>query len=130
MYSSCTSSNENTGKPNAAFSNTRWVLRALNDKKIYTPEGGKEIFITFTSDKNAVKGFGGCNNFFGTFVREKSNLTIGPVARTEMYCEGTMANEDAFMKALEVTVKYKIKGDELFLYQGDKLLAKLEAVYL
>lgn len=129
-YISCSSSDGTNSISNASFANTRWLLRALNDKKVFIPEGGKEIFILFTNANNALKGHGGCNNFFGTYIKEKNNLKIGPVARTEMYCEHTMELENNFMKALELTVKYKIKGNYLYLYDATKLAAKLEAVYL
>ncbi len=127
---SCSSSENQNTKPNASLTNTRWVLRVLNDKRVFTPEGGKEVFILFGKDTARVNGSGGCNNFFGKYVKDGSSLKIGPVASTEMYCEGRMETESAFFKGLETTVRYKINGDVLSLFNSDKVFAKLEAVYL
>lgn len=130
VFISCSSSGEKESKAKASFTNTRWVLRVLNDKRVYTPEGGKEAFITFGKDTAKAYGSGGCNNFFGNYVKDGSSLKIGPVARTEMFCEGRMETEDAFLKALESTVSYKISGNDLSLFSSEKLIAKFEAVYL
>jgi len=102
----------------------------MNNKKVLVPEGANETYVIFTKEKNAVKGNGGCNNFFGTYSKTGNDLKIGPVARTEMYCEQTMETENNFMKVLENTVRYKIKGNNLYLYDSGNTLAKLEAVYL
>ncbi len=128
---SCSSSNEQPSVPNASLTNTRWVLRVLNDKKIFTPESGKEAYITLTGDGNKANGTGGCNNFFTTFTLTGKNIKFGQVAGTEMYCENRMETEAAFYKVIEQTQSYKIKGDNLYLYNLNKnIIAKFEAVYL
>lgn len=130
-YVSCSSSGQTNSVSNSSFDNTRWVLRVLNGMKVYTPEGGNEAFMNFVKDKSSIRGNGGCNNFFGTYVKEGKTLKIGPVARTEMYCENTMKTEDGFMKALESARTYKIKGVNLYLYDSlNNNTAKFEAVYL
>jgi heat shock protein HslJ len=45
-------------------------------------------------------GRGGCNRFFGSYSIEGSVIRFGPMASTLMYCEETMAVENAFLKAL------------------------------
>ena len=126
----CSSSNEKTTTPNATLENTRWGLRSLNDKKVFIPEGGKEIFIIFKKDENKFNGNAGCNNMFGAYLKKGSELKIGPVARTEMFCEQQMETENNFVKALETVDKYKVKGDQLYLYEAAKLLAVFDAVYM
>lgn len=125
-FLSCSSSGgQGTNTP---LKNTRWLLRSLNDKKVMIPEGGREAYVFFKSDENKVNGSGGCNNFFGQYTKSKSNLKMGPIARTEMFCEGIMDTEDNFMKALEATVKYKITGNALYFYDAaGKTIARLEA---
>ncbi len=128
---SCSSSDEKPMPPKASLTNTRWVLRVLNDKKIFTPEGGKEIFLTLNKDGNKANGTGGCNNFFSTFTLNGSSLKFGPVASTEMFCQDKMETESAFFKALEKTRTYKISGDNLFLSDSAKtVVAKFEVVYM
>lgn len=128
---SCSSSKEeapNTSK--ASLTNTRWVLRVLNDKKIFTPEKGKEAFISLSKDGNKANGVGSCNNFFTTYTLSGKNLSFGPVASTEMFCQNGMETETAFFKALSNTRTYKISGNYLYLSDSLKVIAKLEAVFL
>ena len=127
---SCSSSNEQSQTPNASLTNTRWVLRVLNDKKIFTPEGGKEAFITLTKDGNKANGSGGCNNFFTSYTLDGKNIKFGPVASTEMFCQSQMDTETAFFKAIGNTKTYRISGNFLYLSDSVKVTAKLEAVYL
>ncbi|MEO8665147.1 MAG: META domain-containing protein [Ignavibacteria bacterium] len=127
---SCSSSNEKPAVPNTSLENTRWVLRSLNELKVFTPESGKEAFITLMSSENRARGNAGCNTFFGTYTVTKNQIKFGPIARTEMYCEQQMQTENNFVKALESANKFKIRGDKLYLYDSIQLLATFEAVYL
>lgn len=131
IFLSCSSSSEQTTKPNASLTNTHWVLRVMNDKKIFTPEGGKEIYMTLTADGNKANGCGGCNNYFTTYSLTGKNIKFGLIAGTEMYCESRMDTEAGFYKMLEHTLRYKISGNNLLLYDSNKkIIAKFEAVYL
>lgn len=128
---SCTSSKEESPSvPNASLTNTRWVLRVLNDKKIFTPEKGKEAFISLSKDGNKANGVGSCNNFFTTYTLSGKDLSFGPVASTEMFCQNGMETETAFFKAISNTKTYKISGNYLYLSDSAKVIAKLEAVFL
>ncbi len=128
---SCTSSKEESPSvPNASLINTRWVLRVLNDKKIFTPEKGKEAFISLSKDGNKANGVGSCNNFFTTYTLSGKDLSFGPVASTEMFCQNGMETETAFFKAIQNTITYKITGNYLYLSDSSGVIAKLEAVYL
>ena len=126
-FSSCTSSSGEPGT-NAPFETTRWVLRSINDKKVLVPEGSTEPFIIFEKKDSRASGNAGCNGFFGTYSKSRKSLSFGPVARTEMYCEAMMEVENNLMKAFEAVSRYNIKGNTLSWYEGDKLLAKFEAV--
>lgn len=131
IFISCSSSVEQTTKPNASLTNTRWVLRVMSERKIFTPEGGKEIYIILTADGNKANGCGGCNNYFTTYTLTGRNIKFGLIAGTEMYCDSRMETEAGFYKILEQTRRYKINGDNLFLYDSNKTItAKFEAVYL
>ena len=128
---SCTSSKEESPSvSNASLTNTRWVLRVLNDKKIFTPEKGKEAYITLSKDGNKANGVGSCNNFFTTYTLSGKDLSFGPVASTEMFCEGQMDTETAFFKAISNSKTYKISGNYLYLSDSSKVIAKLESVFL
>jgi heat shock protein HslJ len=63
-----------------------------------------------------VTGFGGCNNFFGTFVATDSTIDIGPLGSTRKACpENIMTAEFAFMQAVESAVTYNIVRETLTL---------------
>ncbi|MCY7362068.1 MAG: META domain-containing protein [Ignavibacteria bacterium] len=124
-FISCSSSESGN---TISFTDTGWILRSLNDKKIIIPESGKEISVSFNSSGNKLNGFAGCNNFFGTYKKNNNLLTIGQLASTEMFCQSMMETETEFLKAMQKTVKYKISGDYLQLYDSVKMFAKFEAI--
>ncbi len=127
---SCSSSYEKSTGPDASLENTRWVLRALNDKKIFTPESGSEVYITFIKQNSQAKGNAGCNTFFSSYIVSDNQISFGPVARTRKFCEHQMETENDFVKALESANKFKIKGNKLSIYDSTKLIALFEAVYM
>ncbi len=118
---SCSSTNVSTS--NTSLDDTKWILRTLNNKKIFIPESSKEVYIEFKSIDSKVNGYGGCNTFFGTYTKTKSKLIFGPIAKTEMFCEALMDLENNFVSALSKTVRYKIRGNTLELYDTNNLLA-------
>jgi len=122
VFSIVSCSSSNTPTSNVPLENTKWILKTLNDKKIFIPESSKEAYIEFKS-AGKVNGYGGCNTFFGTYTTVKDKLNFGPIARTEMFCEAMMDVENNFMSALEKTVRYKVSGNILELYDVNNLLA-------
>jgi len=120
---SCSSSKVSTS--NVPLGDTKWILKTLNDKKIFIPESSREVHIEFKFADSKFNGYGGCNTFSGTYTNIKNKLKLGPIARTEMYCEAMMDVENNFMSALAKTVIYKIRGNILELYDANNLLATL-----
>jgi len=118
---SCSSTNVSTS--NTSLDDTKWILRTLNNKKIFIPESSKEVYIEFKSVDSKINGYGGCNTFFGTYTKTKNKLIFGPIAKTEMFCEALMDLENNFVSALSKTVRYKIRGNVLELYDVNNLLA-------
>jgi heat shock protein HslJ len=60
-------------------------------------------------------GRGGCNRFFGSYSIEESVIRFGPMASTLMYCEETMAVENAFLKALGEVDEFLVEQDVIVL---------------
>jgi putative lipoprotein len=79
-------------------------------------EAGADI--TLGSDGKAF-GRGGCNQFFGKYKLEEEGIRIGPLASTMMYCERTMAVEDAFLKALGAVRKVRSEEDTMDMWSED-----------
>lgn len=74
--------------------------------------------ITLGSNSRAF-GRGGCNQFFGGYKLEGEDIRIGPLASTMMYCEKTMAVEDAFFKALGVVRKLHSEEHAMEMWSED-----------
>lgn len=62
--------------------------------------------ISFNSG-GEVRGFAGCNNFFGTYVQDGQSLTFGPLASTKKLCQGKMEAEADFLKTVQNTRQYE-----------------------
>jgi heat shock protein HslJ len=66
--------------------------------------------ITFEAGK--VSGFAGCNNFFGMYTLQGSNLGISGLASTRKACEKTiMQMETKFLSSLEKNRRFLISQD-------------------
>jgi len=109
---------------------TYWRLAELGGQTITTPEDMEEARMTLSNEESRVQGFAGCNRFFGQFESSDDTLTFSALGSTMMACPEGMDTEQAFLAALGATTHYQIKGLFLELYADDKLLARLEAVYL
>jgi heat shock protein HslJ len=69
----------------------------------------------FAEDGNAT-GNAGCNNFTGGYTLDGSQLAIGELATTRMFCaepEGVMDQETAFLAALQSSASFQIMGGDL-----------------
>lgn len=115
----------------ANLENTYWKLAQREGKPVITPENAKEVHIVLAKegDNRSLKGFAGCNSIGGDYTTEGNKITF-TVISTKMFCEDRMDVENFLMAALNSADRYTIKGETLELYQGDKLLAEFESVYL
>ncbi len=128
FYISCASSENVNQEISLPLENTKWILKILNGKKIFTPESNKEIYIRFSTAGKRVNGYAGCNTFSGTYSKDKNNISIGPLASTEMFCESMMDIENELLKTIGNTKKYKIKGKYLQLYDSERIIAKFGGI--
>jgi heat shock protein HslJ len=115
----------------ANLENTYWKLAKMEGKPVITPENAKEVHIVLAKegDSRSLKGFAGCNSIGGDYTTEGNKVTF-TVISTKMFCEDRMDVENFLMAALNRADQYTIKEETLELYQGDKLLAEFESVYL
>ena len=77
-------------------------------------------------DSGKVKGFGGCNNYFGAYSSENKSIHFSGIASTKMFCLHGAAVEDAFFKALSAADNYQISSGRLELLKGTEVLAGFE----
>jgi heat shock protein HslJ len=95
----------------ASLQDTRWVLVTLGGNP---PRAGTAPSAEFTADQ--ISGSASCNTYFGTYTVGDSEMTIGDVAHTEMWCaepEGVMDQEQAFLAALASVAGYRLAGEQL-----------------
>lgn len=112
----------------SSLTNTRWKLTALTSLPGGLPALPKDVFLQL--DTGRIKGFGGCNNYFGGYVLDGNALHFTGVASTKMFCQQTMDVEDKLFKAINNTNHYRITGTKLELLANKEVLATFEALYL
>lgn len=116
------------GTANSTLTNTRWKLTALSSFPNGLPKLSKDVFLQL--DTGHIKGFAGCNNYFGAYITSESSLSFTGVASTKMFCQDGMDTENKLFQALNTTSHYRITGTKLELLKGQALLASFEALYL
>lgn len=106
---------------------TAWQVTAYNNGKqaVVGVTTGSTITLEFIPE-GRVRGSGGCNHFSGGYTSSADQLTIGPVGATRRACtepEGVMAQETAFLRALESVASARREGDRLELRTATGALA-------
>ncbi len=123
------SSKKDTEIATEDLKNTRWKLMELNSQQITGLKN--DIYIVFNINNNEFKGFGGCNEIFGYYEYDGKLLKLSSIGKTKINCtDGEDKYEDSFMNVLKSFDKHKIIQKNLYLYKGDKIIAKFEATFL
>ena len=73
--------------------------------------------VKFSAGK--VEGYGGCNNFGGTFTAGGDQLSVSGLFSTRRFCEGISEWENKFLRGLEQSKSYKITGETLEIDCGE-----------
>ncbi|MBE9475206.1 MAG: META domain-containing protein, partial [Chloroflexi bacterium] len=101
---------------------TDWVLVSYMDQEgvLADPLPGTNTSARFQDGQ--VNGNAGCNNYFGGYEVDGNNLSVGPLASTEMFCgnpPGVMDQENAYLVALGSAASYAIEGGQLVIADSD-----------
>lgn len=100
----------------------RWVLASYLNTAGETVEAlaDREVTAEFAADGN-MGGSGGCNQYFAGYTVDGDSLTIGQAGSTMMACmpEEVMAQEAAFLAALQSAATFAIDGEQLLVMNGD-----------
>jgi heat shock protein HslJ len=103
----------------AGIVGTRWNLISIVLEGV-TIDGVVDAGADLTLGADGrVVGRGGCNRYFGKYTLEGENISFGPLASTLMYCEDTMAMENAFFKALDAVRTVHWEDNALQMLSGD-----------
>lgn len=115
--------------PDVTLANTYWKLIELNGAAVEPGEGRELHMILRGADQ--VGGYAGCNQFTGSATVTGDGLAFGPMASTRRMCAGVMAQEDAYLQALESAHRYEISGEDLVIENAaGEIVMRFAAVYM
>ncbi len=104
----------------------RWVLVTLNSETVtVAEERGRQPYLEF-AEEDRYYGNAGCNQINGGYEWKGDSLNFALGASTMMACP-SMEVEDAFNQMLSQVTNYRIQGESLELFSGDKLIATFDA---
>lgn len=98
------------------------MLLSLEGESLQTPNNTRTAYIRFEEKDNDVKGFSGCNNFFGKYEMVDNKLQLSKLGSTRMMCP-IMEQETKLMRILERVDTYSISGNILTFYDGTVAVA-------
>ena len=106
-----------TTSPALQLEGTTWKLTSLA-----TETGMNNTLpnttITANFDDGNVTGSSGCNRYFGSYQLNKTEINIGQVGSTLMFCadpDGVMTQETTYLLLLKNVTSYAISNNELTL---------------
>lgn len=91
-----------------------WVLQSYNQPVLTDTT----LTIEFNAD-GQVNGSAGCNSYFGSYTLEGEGLISSPIGSTEMWCEGLMEQETAYLQMLQTATGLTVSADELIVHTPD-----------
>lgn len=100
------------------LANKEWKLEFLKQNKVKIGLENQIPTIKFDLD-GKVSGFGGCNNFIGSFKLDGRTIKTGDLSTTKMYCEGSMELEKAYFDVLGIEARALFQEGKLIL-TGDE----------
>jgi heat shock protein HslJ/uncharacterized lipoprotein NlpE involved in copper resistance len=111
-----------------ALTGTTWDLTELNGKSVVAGGGGKTPYLLLFTEGNRLQGFGGCNQFIGSYeVQQGMRIVFHGIAATLKACP-EMEVESQLFKALETVDYSALKGRRLSLHKARMApLARFEA---
>jgi putative lipoprotein len=116
----------------ATLKDTYWKLVELDGTTLaLLPRPEREVRVTLASQGTRVIGFSGCNPLVASYEQDGPALRFKPASNGPLTCAPPLMELEArVLSVLGVTTGYRIDGERLTLLAGDRVLARLEAVYL
>jgi len=91
----------------------KWMLQTMNGAA-----AGASISLDINTNDGSVRGFAGCNRFFGRAqMTGETQLRVSQIGSTKKLCSeaGVMQTERAFINALQGVSSYSLSGSKLSL---------------
>ena len=129
MTVGCVSSGGSSSGGATSLTGTDWRLTELNGAPALPGHGPREPRIRLTADSARLTGNTGCNTMGGGFESSGDRLRFSKVFTTRMACVDTAPSrqESDFVKMIDSVDRYKIDGEVLTLYAGDRAVARFTA---
>jgi len=113
------------GAEAACIEGIQWYLTEVGGSPVSPMAGDKQPHMLLDPEEKQATGFAGCNQFFGSYERDGSSLTFGPMGATRMACPDLETGlETSVFEALESTRNWKKSDGELLLLDEDAVLAR------
>jgi len=120
-----------TQRSDASLVNTYWKLLEVGGQAAVVGDNEKEPHMILQIEEQRLAGSSGCNRLIGTYEVTEDQLRLSPTGMTMMMCpDDLMQQERALTTALRETTTYRISGQSLDLFDGERLVARFESRYL
>jgi heat shock protein HslJ len=119
MLSGTSAAAASTGR---TLASETWSLVEMDGKPVVLATGQGAPSLAFDPHSSRVSGSTGCNRLTAGYAEREGLLHFTPLATTRMLCPESGVDERLFLTALEDVTRYRIDGDELTLYHGEKAL--------
>ncbi|MBC8124600.1 MAG: META domain-containing protein [Candidatus Kapabacteria bacterium] len=109
------------------LSDTSWEFVSVGGQVVVKGDfSNVQPMFRFLSDSSRIMGYGGCNQFSGTYTQVKDVVKIGPLIATKRACPG-IDTEGLIFTAFERTTRVKRDDDVLRFFSGDSVLMECKA---
>lgn len=100
------------------LANTKWTLTGMMQNGANQPPVVPEPTLEFQTD--TLGGNAGCNSYGGSYKTQGEMIQIGALRSTLMACadEQAMAQESAFLEALQNARMFEVRDDRLSIIYG------------
>lgn len=114
----CTAQNKAMTTEKDIIQDTYWMLISLEGEDVQLPNDTRTAYIRFEEGEDEVKGYTGCNDFFGKYQVNGENLQISELGSTRVMCP-VIEQESKLMEILERAGSYSISDYLLTLYDNE-----------
>jgi putative lipoprotein len=96
-----------------SLTDTNWILVSYGDPAAPQAVPEDTVITAVFSTDGMLSGFSGCNQYSASYTVQEQQLTLGPVAMTQMACSTGMEMEQAYLSTLGTAQQYAISGLKL-----------------
>ena len=105
-----------TVNPGNPLANSNWSLTSMNGNQVPIPGSNPTAFFAAGGQIN---GFGGCNNFNGSYSAGGNVISISGLNSGRLSCSPELdAQEQDFLAALQSAQTFSLQGNQLIIYDG------------